>query len=82
MSIWKRYVNYQWSILEPIFLDTGYGFRPDRSAYGAIRKALVFYKQGYIPAVDIDFVKIIDFSDIGIIFDSLSKDMLISFLRE
>jgi RNA-directed DNA polymerase len=45
---------------EPGFSDHSYGFRPNRSAHGAIRKLQGYIKEGYRWAVDMDLEKFFD----------------------
>ena len=44
-------------IFEPIFSENSYGFRPDRNAHQAIKKAQEYMKAGYRWVVDIDLEK-------------------------
>ena len=60
-------------IFEPTFSDSSYGFRPNRSAHQAIRKAKEYYDAGYTCVVDIDLEKY---------FDTVNHDLLINMLRE
>jgi group II intron reverse transcriptase/maturase len=60
-------------ILEPIFSEYSFGFRPGRSAHDAVGKAKEYYDMGYEYVVDIDMAKF---------FDTLNHDMLIRMLRE
>ena len=45
---------------EPVFSDHSYGFRPNRSAHGAVRKVKAYIKDGYRWAVDMDLKKFFD----------------------
>lgn len=47
-------------VFDPIFSDSSYGFRPNRSAHYAVKKVLKYIKQGYRYAVDIDLSKFFD----------------------
>ena len=60
-------------IFEPEFSDSSYGFRPNRNAHQAIRKAREYYEAGYTHVVDIDLEKY---------FDTVNHDLLIEMLRE
>lgn len=60
-------------IFEPEFSDSSYGFRPNRNAHQAIRKARECYEAGYRHVVDIDLEKY---------FDTVNHDLLIEMLRE
>jgi group II intron reverse transcriptase/maturase len=60
-------------IFEPTFSDNSYGFRPNRSAQQAIKKAKEHYQQGYTQVVDIDLAKY---------FDTVNHDLLIGMIRE
>lgn len=63
-------------ILQPIFEKTfsenSFGFRPQRSAQQAIRKAKEYYDAGYIYVVDIDLAKY---------FDTVNHDILMELVR-
>ena len=54
-------------IFDPGFSDHSYGFRPNRSAHGAVRKVQAYIKEGYRWAVDMDLEKF---------FDSVNHDVL------
>jgi len=47
-------------IFDPEFSDASYGFRPGRSAHGAIYKAREYIKEGFRVAVDMDLSKFFD----------------------
>ena len=47
-------------IYEPKFSDNSYGFRPRRSAHGALRKCQQYITEGYKYAVDLDLEKFFD----------------------
>ncbi len=47
-------------VFDPMFSDSSYGFRPNRSAHYAVKKVLKYIKQGYTYAVDIDLSKFFD----------------------
>jgi len=60
-------------IFEKTFSDSSYGFRPNRNAQQAIRRAKQYYEQGYSKVVDIDLAKY---------FDTVNHDNLINMVRE
>lgn len=60
-------------IFEKVFSNSSYGFRPKRSAHGAIKQAKEYYEQGYRYVVDLDLAKY---------FDTVNHDMLINMVRE
>ena len=60
-------------VYEPIFSDSSYGFRPNRSCHMAIWKALDYLNDGYECVIDFDIEKY---------FDTVNHDKLISILRE
>ena len=55
------------------FSEHSYGFRPNRSAHGAINEALSHLNEGYEWVVDLDIEKF---------FDKVNHDKLISIIRE
>jgi len=57
---------------EPLFSDSSYGFRPNRSCEMAVRKMLVFLNKGYEWIVDIDLEKF---------FDNVPQDKLMSLVH-
>ena len=61
------------SIYDPTFSDHSYGFRPKRSAHGAVKKAKAFMMEGNRWVVDIDLKKF---------FDRVSHDKLIGQLTK
>lgn len=60
-------------VLEPMFdegfSESSYGFRPNRSAHGALKKAKEYVEQGHTWVVDIDLEKF---------FDRVNHDILMS----
>jgi RNA-directed DNA polymerase len=56
-------------LFEPFFSDQSYGFRPKRSAQGAIKEASRFVEDGYDVVVDIDIEKF---------FDNVNHEILMS----
>ena len=59
-------------IYEPLFIETSYGYRPNKSAKEAILKVKEYAKQGYTYAVTLDLSKY---------FDTLNHELLINLLR-
>jgi RNA-directed DNA polymerase len=60
-------------IYDPMFSEHSYGFRPNRSAHDAIRKAKGYIKEGYRWVVDMDLEKF---------FDKVNHDRLMSALAK
>ena len=60
-------------IYEPLFIETSYGYRPNKSAKDAILKVKEYAEQGYTYVVSIDLSKY---------FDTLNHELLIKLLRE
>ena len=60
-------------IYEPLFADGSFGYRPNRSAKGAILKVKEYAEQGYTFAVILDLSKY---------FDTLNHEILINLLRK
>jgi RNA-directed DNA polymerase len=54
-------------VFDPHFSDYSYGFRPGRSAHGAVRQVNSYVKSGYRYAVDLDLEKF---------FDTVNHDIL------
>jgi RNA-directed DNA polymerase len=54
-------------IFDPDFSDHSYGFRPGRSAHGAVRQVRSYIKEGYRWSVDMDLEKF---------FDTVNHDVL------
>ena len=59
-------------IYEPLFIETSYGYRPNKSAKDAILKVKEKAEQGYTYAVTLDLSKY---------FDTLNHELLIKLLR-
>jgi RNA-directed DNA polymerase len=57
------------SIFDPGFSEFSYGFRPGRSAHGAVRKVREYIQDGYRIAVDLDLSKF---------FDTVNHDVLMN----
>lgn len=47
-------------IFDPTFSESSFGFRPKRSAHGAVKQAQRYIQQGYRFAVDMDLSKFFD----------------------
>jgi RNA-directed DNA polymerase len=47
-------------MVDPTFSDASYGFRPGRSAHGAVKRARGYVQQGYEWVVDVDIEKFFD----------------------
>lgn len=60
-------------IYDSKFSDHSYGFRPQRSAHGAMKQILEYLDEGYQWVIDLDIEKY---------FDTINHDKLISILRE
>ncbi len=60
-------------IYEPIFSESSYGFRQNRSCHDAILKAKEIMNNGYKWVVDLDLEKF---------FDTVNQDLLISIIRK
>jgi len=54
-------------VFDPSFSDSSYGFRPGRSAHGAVKQVNRFVMKGYRYAVDLDLEKF---------FDTVNHDLL------
>ena len=60
-------------IYEPLFIETSYGYRPNKSAKEAILKVKEYAGKGYTYAVSLDLSKY---------FDTLNHELLINLLRK
>ena len=60
-------------IYEPLFIETSYGYRPNKSAKDAIQKVKEYAEQGYTFAITLDLSKY---------FDTLNHEKLINLLRK
>jgi RNA-directed DNA polymerase len=56
-------------IFDPGFSESSFGFRPERSAHGALRQVQRFIGEGYRVAVDLDLAKF---------FDNVQHDVLLA----
>ena len=61
------------SIVDPTFSEHSYGFRPGRSAHGAILAARAYVQQGRRVVVDVDLEKFFDRVNHDILIDRLNK---------
>ena len=60
-------------IIDPGFSEHSYGFRPGRSAHGAVRQAMSHVQAGYRVVVDVDLEKFFDRVNHDILMDRLAK---------
>jgi RNA-directed DNA polymerase len=60
-------------IIDPTFSEHSYGFRPRRSAHGAVLEAQRYVEQGYRVVVDVDLEKFFDRVNHDILMDRLAK---------
>ena len=60
-------------IFDPEFSDASYGFRPKRSAHGALRQVKADIKAGYRIAVDLDLAKFFDNVDHDILMARVAR---------
>lgn len=60
-------------ILDPTFSESSYGFRPGRSAHGALHQAWDYVRDGYTVVVDIDLEKFFDRVNHDIAMDRLAR---------
>ncbi len=60
-------------IIDPTFSEHSYGFRPGRSAHGAVLEAQRYVEQGQRTVVDVDLEKFFDRVNHDILMDRLSK---------
>jgi len=56
-------------IFDPTFSESSFGFRPNRSAHGAVKQVRRYISQGYRHAIDVDLSKF---------FDRVQHDVLMS----
>ena len=61
------------TVYDEHFSNHSYGFRPNRSAHGAMEEALSYLNEGYEWVIDLDIEKF---------FDKVNHDKLISIIRE
>ena len=62
-------------VFEPTFSDNSYGFRPGRNAQQAMKKAMMYYEQGYTQVVDIDLAKYFDTVNHDILMEMVSREV-------
>jgi RNA-directed DNA polymerase len=60
-------------LFDPTFSDASYGFRPGRSAHGAVRRAQAYVQEGRSFVVDIDLEKFFDRVNHDILMGRLAK---------
>ena len=72
-TIQKAIAQQLMPIYEPLFIETNYGYRPNKSAKDAIFKVKEYAEQGCIYAVALDLSKY---------FDTLNHELLINLLRK
>lgn len=60
-------------LIDPSFSEHSHGFRPGRSAHGAILQAQGYVEQGYGVVVDVDLEKFFDRVNHDILMDRLSR---------
>lgn len=72
-TIQQAIVQQLMPIYEPLFMETSYGYRPNKSAKDAILKVKEYAEQGYTFAVTLDLSKY---------FDTLNHEKLINLLRK
>ena len=62
-------------IYEPMFAETSYGFRPKRSAHGALRKSKEYLEAGKVWTVDMDLEKFFDKVNQSKLMEILARDI-------
>jgi RNA-directed DNA polymerase len=60
-------------LIDPGFSEHSHGFRPGRSAHGAVRQAMVHVQAGYRVVVDVDLEKFFDRVNHDILMDRLAR---------
>ena len=60
-------------IFDPGFSESSFGFRPGRSAHGAVRQVRGYLRQGYRFAVDIDLAKFFDTVDFDLLMHHVGR---------
>ena len=60
-------------LIDPTFSEHSHGFRPGRSAHGAVLKAQQYVQAGYRVVVDVDLEKFFDRVNHDILMDRLAK---------
>ena len=60
-------------ILDPSFSESSFGYRPRRSAHGAVKQVQRYIREGHRVAVDLDIEKFFDRVDFDILMDRLGR---------
>jgi retron-type reverse transcriptase len=60
-------------MIDPAFSDSSYGFRPGRSAHGAVLQAQRYVPEGYEMVVEADLEKFFDQVNHDILMERLSR---------
>ena len=60
-------------LFDPTFSEYSYGFRPGRSAHGAVRQAQAYIQEGRRVVVDVDLEKFFDRVNHDVLLDRLGK---------
>lgn len=60
-------------IFDPGFSESSFGFRPGRSAHGAVYKVRGYIRQGFRQAVDMDLAKFFDTVDHDVLMQRVSR---------
>jgi RNA-directed DNA polymerase len=60
-------------IFDPGFSELSFGFRPGRSAHGAVKKVREYIQQGYRTAVDMDLSKFFDMVNHDVLMHRVSR---------
>lgn len=60
-------------LIDPTFSDNSFGFRPGRSAHGAVKRVQSYIVEGYKVAVDVDLSTFFDRVNHDILMDRLSR---------
>ena len=60
-------------MLDPWFSETSFGFRPGRSAHGAVQKAFGYVQAGYRTVVDVDLENFFDCVDHDILMGRMER---------
>ena len=60
-------------IFDPTFSESSHGFRPGRSAHGAVRQAKSYVAEGYRWVVDVDLSKFFDRVNHDVLMERLSR---------
>ena len=61
------------SVFDPHFSESSFGFRPNHSAYQAVKKVLKLIQRGYAYAVDIDLEKFFDMVNHDVLMNRVSR---------